>query len=380
MRQDDTGKVEFYEIIPYAKQYRYRGEELKDLSRLEYFCCVTVRKPQLKVLDPEQIQKRPKNTSFKFDGKLKISHSHMQILRSKQCTLKFMTNPPGHPGPKPDQEDKAGLKSWKQKADRFAAFYLILLRPEDELYGKDQTFRYKYDWDTFVNFAERIRKSDKEIDVMRYETMVKIVHGWKTRPRHRSILAMHRQRARTIWTPDERREARRIIGESNANKHKMNNDLDLFRDGVENLVSDMQPLSPAEQKRALSQVRYGDTLLKNLGCFATRPDSSADSERNTHFDPMPIRSLPCNTELADSLKSAKPNMEQEATYDSTNNAAIPTIDERIAAVNQYIDEHDISHDKMVAIRAMMDHYEAIANGNSRREDYHAPRLLITGDI
>lgn len=380
MRQDDTGKLEFFEIIPYAKQYRYRGKDLKDLSRLEYFCCVTVRKPKQEVqLEPGQTQRRQRNNSFKFDGTLKISESHMQILRSKQCTLKFIRNPPGHPGPKPDPDDKAGLKSWKRKADKFAAFYLILLRPEDKLYGKDQTFRYKYDWDAFVEFVEQIQNSDREIDVMRYETMVKIVHGWKTRPRHRIILAMHRQRARTIWTPDEKREARRINGESNASKRKMYNDLDLFHDGIENLVSAMQPLSPAEQKRALSQVRYGDQLLKNLGCFATRPESTAISETATQLDPMPIRSMPCNSELADSIKSAKPKKEQETTSDSNAAMAIPTIGERIAAVQQYIREQNISSDKMAAINAMMGHYIAIANGNAKRHDYHAPRLLITGD-
>ena len=110
--------------------YRYRGKELKMLSRLEYFCCVRVMEPRKDDGSGEKKQqKRRQNGVYPFDKKLQIHTTHKQILRSKQVTLKFIRNPPPHPGIEPDKtKDPDQYRRWRKKADKFAAFYLILIR------------------------------------------------------------------------------------------------------------------------------------------------------------------------------------------------------------------------------------------------------------
>ena len=66
-----------------------------------------------------------------------------------------------------------------KKANRFALFYLLLFRPETELYSSAQTVKntYDYEWPQFLDFVRYLkRKNSNEIDKMRYWAMMKFVH------------------------------------------------------------------------------------------------------------------------------------------------------------------------------------------------------------
>ena len=90
-----------YEPIANPLLYRYRGEKLKGLNRLEYFCTVkTVKDPSEKdrIKNASKCQRRPKNHQYKFSEGIPIHANHHQIMRTKSCTPKLFTNPPSHPG------------------------------------------------------------------------------------------------------------------------------------------------------------------------------------------------------------------------------------------------------------------------------------------
>ena len=95
----------------------------------------------------------------------------------------------------------------EKKANYFSLFYLLLFRPETKLYSSAQTVKdtYDYEWPQFLDFVHSLKRSKREIDKERYETMMKFVHGWKTRARDRIILRMHRHRSRTRWTDNEKK-------------------------------------------------------------------------------------------------------------------------------------------------------------------------------
>ena len=164
---NENGDVETLEAIPYAKMYRYRGKELSCLSRYEYFCTIKVIKVKDSATDRKSKQGRKKNTHFAFDNpKISIRLTHFQVLRSKQCTLKLVRNPPPHPGPKPtNKESTKVIKAWKKRANKFALFYLLLMRPETALYSHKQENKYRYTWSEFVKFVKKIKHNNApEID------------------------------------------------------------------------------------------------------------------------------------------------------------------------------------------------------------------------
>ena len=105
-------------------------------------------------------------------------------------------------------------KAWRIKADRFALFYLLLFRPETELYSSAQTVKntYDYEWPQFLDFVRYLKREDRNmIDELRYMTMMKFVHGWKTHYRDRIILRMHRNRSRTLWTDNEKNNTQLFV-------------------------------------------------------------------------------------------------------------------------------------------------------------------------
>ena len=162
-----NGDVESLEAIPYAKMYRYRGKELSCLSRYEYFCTIKVIKVKDSATDRKSKQGRKKNTHFAFDNpEISIRLTHFQVLRSKQCTLKLVRNPPPHPGPKPtNKESTKVIKAWKKRANKFALFYLLLMRPETALYSHKQENKYRYTWSEFVKYVKKIKHNNApEID------------------------------------------------------------------------------------------------------------------------------------------------------------------------------------------------------------------------
>ena len=101
---------------------------------------------------------RKRTRAFEFGMGIELRASHKQQLRTKICTLKLYKNPPPFPGKEPkDDVDLDAERKWKQKADRFAEHFLILFRPEEDLYEEGQVNDYAYNWDAFIKFKNELK-------------------------------------------------------------------------------------------------------------------------------------------------------------------------------------------------------------------------------
>ena len=121
--------------------YRYRGAGLCQLSRYEYCTQVKIEKQKKEGNDGDKNKQtggRKAGRVFEFGKGFALQGSHIQRLRVKLCTLKLYQTPPPHPGKKPPETDEANLQKWKQKADRFGTYFLVLFCPEIDLYEDGQ--------------------------------------------------------------------------------------------------------------------------------------------------------------------------------------------------------------------------------------------------
>eukprot|EP00956_Cyclotella_meneghiniana_P034858 scaffold108916_cov39-Cyclotella_meneghiniana.AAC.1 len=139
--------------VPYPYLYANRGEQLKQLNRIEYYSVISVqkdRKETSELQEPHLQYKggRKKSKRYRFSSALEIHANHHQALRSRQCTPNFFRNTPPHPGKEPivgvNDVTEADVKRWRKKADKFAEFYLMLFRPETDLYSSSQINNYSY--------------------------------------------------------------------------------------------------------------------------------------------------------------------------------------------------------------------------------------------
>ena len=186
--------------------YRYRGEKLRQLNRWEYYSIVQVKKATKSDEEDEDVvgatseeSGRKKNKCFDFGKGIMIFGSYQQMLRSKQVTLKFFAHPPRHPGPSPlPDAHSTKTERWRNAANKFALYFLMLFRPEEDLYEEGQPNMYSYRWEDFINFAQYLKQSEKEVDKLRYEIMERVMHSWRTNSRHRILLSKYRERSCTI--------------------------------------------------------------------------------------------------------------------------------------------------------------------------------------
>ena len=130
--------------VPFASLYSNRGESLKILSRYEYCTQVSIV-TRAKSKRKTTREGRTPSASFEFGNGFVLQSSHVQKLRQKICTLKLYQSPPPYPGEKPHKDASEALKKrWRKRADKYGAYFLILFRPETELYEKNQKHVYKY--------------------------------------------------------------------------------------------------------------------------------------------------------------------------------------------------------------------------------------------
>jgi len=196
--------------IPYPMLYRCRGQQLRMLNRLEYYALVDVKQREKKRQQLEDQLGRPTSKEFPFGEGLEEQIGgegigrYFQYMRSKQCTPQFFSSPPRHPGRRPVDDEDDALKRWQDRADKFACNYLIMFRPELELYKKGQTCTYEYDWDAFLGFIKELKSSDRAIDHSRLEMIDRMVHSWGVDDEKKSVLQTFRERDRDMWSQEEK--------------------------------------------------------------------------------------------------------------------------------------------------------------------------------
>ncbi|EJK59535.1 hypothetical protein THAOC_20227 [Thalassiosira oceanica] len=201
-----------------------------------------------------------------------LRESHIQVLRSKHCTLKFFKGPPTHPGPEPPANKSKKHESWRKKANKYGLYYLTLFRPEKRNFGGKAFLgnREEYDWEAFVGYVRMLRDSDLQIDKLRLERMECVAHSWKSKVKHRKMLADLRGKDRDMWNKDQQAEYKNSLGrDDGAAGKKFDN---FFEEHDEE--RDAQELSLKKQTEIVSTVFFSDGIKERLGGYhsgLTRP-------------------------------------------------------------------------------------------------------------
>jgi len=376
------------ELIPVPRPmlYRCRGNALRKLNRYEYFTCVEVKRNRKETPKSNSTTGRPNSTQYSFAPNCPIANSYHQILRSKQCTLKLFKNPPPHPGKEPDRSNLTEFEKWQQKANRFALYYLVLFRPEEDMHKMKKCYEtspYHYKWKDFQDFVNTLKEGENnatEKQTIRNACilgeMTDLITSVKTSTHNKAILSNYRSLSRTIWSDQIQAEGRAEYKYSKSNQHngnEFNNDIDMM---VDNMSIGKQ-LSTQTERNIMQNVAFTDQLINQMKNLL---DVSKTNRRNTNNSidyKVKIQSLDQN--LIHTI-AEKPVLEENDTTNSNdvltpvNHTDVATLDER---VDKLIADKNLSTDKLTAVRIMYHHFKQVL---FRRNDpgNKPPILLITG--
>ena len=381
-RKNDGSKIP----VSYAALYRFRGEGLKHLNRYEYTALVRVE--SVGQTEGASGAGRKKCKPFAFAPGLGIEKYHHQVLRSKHMTPKFRGKPPPIPRACPleeqDMEDEDKVKhyqrkfaAWKKKADRFAHFYLLMFRAEDELYEKDQVNTYKYDYETFMDFYKHLTcKSYSNIDDrLLLEQIERVMYSWRVDNGRKAMLSEYRERARTLWSAEEKKAARSYYGRLQASKMQAQRNKGM--DFITDVVADLNQQERTSVNKRLGHARSLMDALKNL-------DKATNQDSTPVHQPIKRSVTNVTTHTFDSeldeSKRQKQSTHEEVADDDTPRPPpryrrIHDLDKK---VDDYIKSQDLSEDKDMVIKIARAHFEAIRSHKAFTKDYEAPNLLVCG--
>lgn len=357
-----------FSSVPYPMFYRCRGEELRMLNRLEYHSFVEVKRREKIKNELDDDNGRPSSREFSFGKGLEECIGgegvgvFFQYLRSKQCTPKFFSSPPRHPGRRPadDDMDSSKQKQWRNQADKFACNYLIMFRPEEDLYEDGQKCQYEYNWEAFVEFIRDLKSSDRAIDHSRLEMIERMVHSRGVNYDKKEALKLYRERKRDIWSEEERTMAKSEL----AKYKRMFQGDDDEEDEMLAFDSNVAELTTRERNDAIKMIQHANDCER---VWNTSREGCSESE------PLQVKTTNFNEDFARSLAMLQPNR----AVDEGSSARYPeqVMEKR---VDEYLVKQDLSMDKAPVINAMREHFRALYDGRALEKDYNPPLLLVCG--
>jgi hypothetical protein len=367
-----TESPENLHSVPYPVFYRYRGKALRDLNRLEYYSLVQVKRRDKERGEGSEMG-RAKSKEFPFGRGLEEaiggdgSGRYFQYLRSKQCTPQFFSSPARPPGSKPSDPEQE--KAWRMAADKFACDYLILFRPEPDLYEEGQSCIYEYNWEEFEEFAFELRTSKYAIDCSRLEQIEKMAHSWGVNEEKKSALTQWRGRRRTIWSAEDKLLASAEYAKFKRGKFsdEDDNDIDYNCHG-----GPSEQLTLRQTNDASKMISHSRDLLTELNKLQGAPRDRGSAVEVGPSDP--VRMVKFDEEFAKCLPKLQPGEDDD--NDRSSGRDVPGSAE--AKVNAYLEDEDLSSDKTPVIQVVREHYRAVCDGRSQDKRYNAPLLLVCG--
>jgi len=357
--------------IPYPMLYRCRGQQLRMLNRLEYYALVDVKQREKKRQQLEDQLGRPTSKEFPFGEGLEEQIGgegigrYFQYMRSKQCTPQFFSSPPRHPGRRPVDDEDDALKRWQDRADKFACNYLIMFRPELELYEKGQTCTYEYDWDAFLGFIKELKSSDRAIDHSRLEMIDRMVHSWGVDDEKKSVLQTFRERDRDMWSQEEK-----TLAKAEFAKWKKMFGGDDEDDEMMAVNGDTSDLTVQQRNNVIKTLTHTGALEREL--------SKSRGVEKAEGDVFPTETSEYDEEFARTLsklqKECITNADERGVR--ARGAKLPVTIQR--KVDRYLKDQKLSADKLPVINAMIEHYKAIYEGRDMDKSYDPPLLLVCG--
>ena len=367
-----TQNPENLHSIPYPVFYRYRGEALKRLNRLEYYSLVQVncrRKNESK-------EGRLKSKEFPFGcgldeqiGGTGIGR-YYQCMRSKQCTPQFFSSPPSHPGRRPSDTEKE--KVWRTKADKFACDYLIMFRPESNLYKDGQSCRTcEYNWEAFEDYVQQLKMSNNAIDHSRLEQMERMVHSRGVNEGKRGVLTEWRGRHRTIWSAEDKKLASAEYAKFKRGRFGGEDGNNVDYDGIGVPSEQMTLRQTRDASKTISHSNEVLTELRKLHDVQGRGEHESGP-----FEPT--KTTIFNEDLANSLHKLQPEDDINDSGDNASTTHWNVPGSTDAKVETYLKDEDLSSDKTPVVDVMREHYRAVREGRSQATRYNAPLLLVCG--
>ena len=380
--------------VSYAALYRYRGEALKSLSRYEYCALIDVVESGKDTIHSNDTSSRGRKTrdAYPFGVGLGIENNYHQVLKSKIHIPKLTLTPPSPPKKMPQPLDESDdeyneqyqtyvreLAAWREKADKFAHFYLTLFRPEDTLYEKGQVCTYKYDWESFTEYYKQLRRSRWLIAKLRLDQIDRCFQSWRVDTETREMLATYRERARTMWTAEEKEANKAFFG----GNRKPNKD----EDGMDYISDVVQDLNSKESTNARKHLGHSKAIINTLNnlfdastLHASQESSPSTSTTKSKLSAVKnVSVLPFNMDLAESISKSH----LKDTYiDEDGNVSTPNMYHKIPnldkEVSDYIESQDLSADKSIVIQLSLDHFKAIRTGEAQDPNYNPTLQFVSG--
>ena len=173
--------------------YRWRGPELAYYSMEHYAALISVTPRKEKTKNPG----RPSNTRYLFHPDHPLYDTHEQQLRSKPRIPLFIGRPPRPPG----RRQSTLTVAWKNRARRFARYFLILLRPWTEADGQ---LPGRLTWKEFCLFVRQLRDGENDsgstfIGSITLDLLQNIANGLRVNSRDAGAAQDYRARNATVW-------------------------------------------------------------------------------------------------------------------------------------------------------------------------------------
>lgn len=265
---------EFSFPVYVVSHYSYRGKELSNLSRIEYYSIVSIKESSSQTIDSTGSTGRKKSNLFPIGKGSLLQPTHHQVLSSIQ-SIPNLGKPPKFPGAPPaEDQPERSKKVWQAKADTFAEFYLTAFRPEEKDYDDDHRNNYlQYNWDALCNYVSNMesRQSTEPICKLRLNLMFRSIHGMST-SEAKTLLSKYRGRNRDIWT-DLERECARLHGSGNTQTKSTIFDTVLF--------NQQKALTKRWYESAAQDLHYIHkqqiALTKVMGDLAENSDTDVDT-------------------------------------------------------------------------------------------------------
>ena len=241
------------------EHYEYRGEDLKNLNRIEYYCLVETRT----LLSEKNSNKkgRKSSTQYKYGTGFRLQATHAQFLRSKQhipVHTGQIPKPPRYPIPEPNAPS---YPCWLEKANQFGAYYLAAFRAEEHNFDdENRDHDLQYDWDTFYKWFEELKHSNDFISKARVDMINSTINGLTTDNESKMLLSKYRQRARDVWNAQETLQGQQY---RNANDR---NEPNVVLDEVDDYINsaNIKCYSGRQLRELMGITQYSDNMIGTL--------------------------------------------------------------------------------------------------------------------
>ena len=259
-------------FVPQVALYLHRGDQLSLLNFYEYLGCILFHNesnPCVEVHNLGTAQGFPMDPNF--EGHLDCHHS----LSLNQATPLLSGPVPRHPGKKPDQSrGKNALSAWKERADKYARYYLLLFWPE---VASDQL---GYTWEDLLMFIEDLQKDASFLSTSRLMIMDNHMQGMRISKVHDKIIKHYHSLTQQRWTDSERQEFMHLHGLGRKVRTKVPSVTELMDDAK---GSDLRDRELRELEKQIShdskqKAMFASLLKTNDACSGSWPNKLKASD------------------------------------------------------------------------------------------------------